>query len=117
MIWVVQVIGKKTVWLAPPDLVEEMYPYDSTTECSKPESPKPEPSKPESPARQSPVLKNDGLNPRFWTPADDIPSCYSSRACSVFSEPPPSSPQPMPSTAAGTPTSMLSNTSRVPIFD
>jgi len=108
MIWVVQVIGKKTVWLAPPDFVEEMYPYDSTTECSKPESS----------ASQSTAA------------VQDTPSSSSSPACSITSElssspsGPPSiaSPQPMPSSritsaASGTPTSMLTNTSRVPIFD
>ena len=110
MISSVQVIGRKTVWLAPPDFTEEMYPYDSTTEYIKPES-----------------SASGGTAPIY-----DAPSSSSSPARSTTSElssspsgPPsiyPTSPPPLsssrnPSVAVGTTTSMLSNTSRVPIFD
>lgn len=97
------------MWLAPPDFIEEMYPYDPTTDHV-----------PESSAS------------RGTAPVNDTPSSSSSPARSTTSElssspsgppsmyqasPPPVSSSRMTSAVAGAPTSMLSNTSRVPVFN
>lgn len=104
----VQVVGRKTIWLAPPDFYEEMYPYDASMSDTR---------RPQSSASERTTAHSSSSSPPSSRSASALSDLTRSSNGFTTSDSRTRRHHPEEFVAPSDSTGMLGNTSRVPIFE